>query len=207
MHLTSVWLVSLHPKSFYHDVHPRKDATRAQESDPSPGWPRRPPLSSVCPSPSKPTAAETVPAMHSLPWLTGFNSSFHNFTARQVDKCHQCCWRWLPLHLSTKVSLFTVFYNELKIPLFSFPRQIPGLFRIILDWMDFQSIFTPKKKQNVSHWNRLQEPATCRLYYSAVLCLSAFSLCLSLSASLYVPLLTQNGHNFNLLNLTQQYHQ
>lgn len=179
MHLTSVWLVSLHPKSFYHDVHPRKDATRAQESDSSPGWPRRPPLSSVCPSPSKPTAAETVPAMHSLPWLTGFNSSFHNFTARQVDKCHQCCWRWLPLHLSTKVSLFTVFYNELKIPLFSFPRQIPGLFRIILDWMDFQSIFTPKK-------NKMSPTETgCRSLPPAVCTLQQFSASLlSLSASL-----------------------
>lgn len=99
-------LVSLHPKSFYHDVHPRKYATSADETDPSPGWPRLP-LPAACPSPIEPTAAEIAPAMHTLPWLTGFNSSF---TATQVDKhSDRSCW-WLPFHLSINIS-----FNAFKV--------------------------------------------------------------------------------------------
>lgn len=67
--LTSVWPVPWQPWSCCHDVSPRRDGEGAPEPDQRLGCSRLLPHPAECPSPIEPTAVETEPATHSLPWL------------------------------------------------------------------------------------------------------------------------------------------
>lgn len=93
------------------------------------------------------------------------------------------CWRWRPLHLSTNVSPFTIFYNALKITLFSFPRRIPGPIRIFSD-------ISPSSLLKKTKCLPLKQAAGARhlhtVFFSSSLpiCLLFFPLPLSLSPPL-----------------------
>lgn len=88
--LTSVWPVPRQPWSCCHDVSPRRDGEGAPEPDQRLGCSRLLPHPAECPSPIEPTAVETEPATHSLPWLlVGCTSPHHRATAWHTGRSPQ----------------------------------------------------------------------------------------------------------------------
>lgn len=171
--LTSVWLVLQQSWSCHHDGSPRRDGGGAPSLDPSRGRSRLPPLPAVCPSPSEPTAVETEPATHSLPWPpVGYTSQHHSATARHLFSLSKMMDEITRSNLLLAFSFFL--QSNIQISLFWINNLSPPF-----NYISLSSLLPPQ-------WDSLQEPTSCNklLYILAI----SLSLSLSEAPSLYCSL-------------------